>query len=265
MDHNNAQSTPSNKMVAVNYFHQRIREYFSAFIFSLFWFFIFSIYIYYRRGFYDLYIINKIFAGVAAVQLGVVILLGALSRMFNIFDKYLHLRNEMGIMVFFLALTHSIVSLFFLPNHFPLVSYFQIINFPFIFGLTGIIIITGLFLISNQRSRDLFTVKKWWPIQYWGVRIAFVATALHVMVMKYQGWTDWYINGGAQTLKHPEWPGLGLLIGWYLLFVILIRICEAINVRAGRIFTIMSFVLLIWIYTFTFIWGTYQGFKFFLR
>ena len=48
-----------------------------------------SLYIFYRRGYYDLYIANKAFAGDAAVLLGVVFLLGPLSRFFVIFLKYL--------------------------------------------------------------------------------------------------------------------------------------------------------------------------------
>lgn len=243
------------KSLDLQYLARRATEYGMAFLFALIVFTVFSAYIYLRRGFYDLYIINKIFAGVAATQLGIVLLLGPFSRMFKAFDRYLRLRNEFGIMVFLLALIHSIISLFFLENHFPFAKYFVPINIPFIFGLIGILLLSFLFLISNKAARDLLTVKRWWPIQFWGARVAFIATALHVYIMKYPGWVEWYTKGGNRELKHPEWPGLGLLIGWLILFVLIVRLTEAVDVKLGRIATYVSFFLLTFIYVFTFIWG----------
>src|SRR3989344_6781103 len=74
-----------------------------------------SVYLFYRRGYYDLYIANKVFAGAAAVLLGIVLLIGPLSRWFSVFDRYVPYRKAIGIVAFFLALAHAVVSFWFLP------------------------------------------------------------------------------------------------------------------------------------------------------
>lgn len=99
-------------------------------------------------------------------------------------------------------------------------------------------------------------VKRWWEFQYWSVRVAFVVIALHVFVMKFPGWIDWYKKGGDSKLVHPEWPGLGLFIGWYILFVFLIRIFEAIHPTLGKWASYIGITLLALIYVSTFVWGS---------
>ena len=230
-------------------------EYALAFFFAAVLFIIFSVYLYNRRGFYDLYIINKVFAGVAIFQLGIMLLMGSLCRMFYAFDHFLKFRKEFGIVALFFAFLHSVSSLFFLKSHFPIEKYFTTGKIPFIFGLTGITILILIFLISNKKSMNIIGFKRWWIIQYWGVRAAFLAVTLHVFVMKTPGWIDWYKKGGASTLIHPEWPGLGLIEGWFIFFVILIRIAEAININLGRLIWYMSIFILPLIYFLTFSWG----------
>ncbi|OGK51034.1 hypothetical protein A2966_02920 [Candidatus Roizmanbacteria bacterium RIFCSPLOWO2_01_FULL_41_22] len=226
-----------------------------AFFFALVLFVIFSIYLFNRRGFYDLYIINKVFAGVAIFQLGIVLLMGPLCRMFYIFDHLLRFRKEFGIIAFFFAVLHSTSSLFLLKSYFPIEKYFTTERIPFTFGLMGILILIFIFLISNKKSMDIIGFKRWWIIQYWGVRAAFLVVALHVFVMKTPGWIDWYKKGGANALVHPEWPGLGLLEGWFIFFVILIRIAETININLGRLIWYISVPALPLIYFLTFSWG----------
>ncbi|MFA5770816.1 MAG: hypothetical protein WC894_04970 [Patescibacteria group bacterium] len=67
---------------------EAVYEYAIAFFFALISFIIFSLYLFNRRGFYDLYIINKVFAGVAIFQLGIMLLMGPLCRMFDAFDHF---------------------------------------------------------------------------------------------------------------------------------------------------------------------------------
>lgn len=230
-------------------------EYTVAFFSAAVLFVIFSLYLFNRRGFYDLYIINKVFAGVAIFQLGIALLMGPLCRMFDIFDHTLRFRKEFGVIAFFFAVLHGVSSLFFLKSYFPIEKYFTTGRIPFAFGLVGIITLIFIFLISNKKSMNIIGFKRWWIIQYWGVRIAFLAVALHVFVMKTPGWIDWYKKGGASTLAHPEWPGLGLLEGWFIFFVILIRIAEAININLGRFIWYISVLTLPLIYFLTFILG----------
>ncbi len=229
-------------------------KYLKVFNFILLLFFIFSVYLYLRRGYYDLYIINKVFANIAATQLGIVLLLGPLSRYFNIFDHFAALRKEIGITTAILIMPHVISSIFFLGDHFSWDRYLTTGLIPFVFGLIATTILLFLFMISNKRSMELLGAGPWRLIQKWGVRLGFFAVAIHVFVMKFSGWLSWYEKGGSDDLIHPEWPGLGLLVGWFIGFVIIIRISELLSPRLGKLCCYMLFLLPL-IYILTFIWG----------
>lgn len=217
----------------------------------------FSTYISLRRGYYDLYIINKVLAGVAAIDFSIIILLGSLSRLFNFVDKHLELRKEFGIVGMVLAVTHAVSSFFFLSNKFPPKFYFENQLLPFIFGLIAIAILISLFIISFEKIIILLGRDRWWKISYWGMRGLFVLTILHVFVMKWNGWVDWYMKGGTKELVHPEWPGGGLIVGWFLAFTLLVRSAELFRPRIGKIVWYLTVVLLPIIYFLTFWRGSY--------
>ncbi|MFZ2201910.1 MAG: hypothetical protein WAV56_00785, partial [Microgenomates group bacterium] len=156
---------------------------------------------------------------------------------------------------FFLALTHGIVSLFFLPTKFPLAIYFARLNWPFIFGLAGVVLLTLIFLISNKWVENKIGYKTWWRLQNWGLRLVVGLTVLHVFVMKWNGWIKWYRLGGEVELAHPELPGGGVLVGWLLFFAVLIRLAEFGGARFGRLVCYISALLIPVVFTATFWWG----------
>ncbi|MDP2927031.1 MAG: ferric reductase-like transmembrane domain-containing protein [bacterium] len=233
----------------------QFQQYGAALVAAAVLFAILSVYLFFRRGYYDLYIANKVFAGVAAVLLGIVLLIGPLSRFFSFPDRYVQYRKELGIAAFFLALTHGIVSLFFLPSKFPLSGSLGTLNWPFVFGLAATIVLVVIFFISNDRAMAAIGRERWWQWQYWGVRLAFILILLHVFIMKWGGWVKWYKVGGGRELVHPEWPGAGLLVGWFLSFVLLVRLAEFGGPRFGRAVWYISVVALPAIYIVTFWWG----------
>ncbi len=232
-----------------------IGQYGTAFGVALVLFILFSVYLYYRRGYYDLYIVNKIFAGDAAILLGLALLLGPLNRLFNAFDRYLQYRKEIGIVAFALALMHGLSSLFFLPDHFTWSRYLGSGLWPFLFGLACLIVLLGLFFISDNRSIKALGAKVWWALQTWGARLAFVLLALHVGIMKIPGWLDWYQNGGNPNLRRPDWPGAGSLVGMFLAFVVFVRLAEFGGKTFGRAIWYAGLILLATAYIFTFWWG----------
>lgn len=233
-----------------------VRQYGMAFIAgALPIFTFFSLYIFYRRGFYDLYIANKAFANTAAVLLGIVLLIGPLSRYFAFPDRFLQYRKELGIIAFFSALLHVIVSLFFLPHIFPVTLYKTALYWPFFFGMIGIIGLAILFFISNDRAANVIGRGTWWTIQNWSVRIVFALVFFHVYVMKWKGWLEWYEIGGESKLAHPELPGGGLIAGWFMAFVVLVRLAEFGGSRFFRIAWYALSTLLIATYIGTFAWG----------
>lgn len=233
---------------------KNLRKYLFSFTFTIVLFVLFSLYLFGRRGFYDLYIINKVFAGLAATSLGIALLLGPLSRSFDLFDRFLQYRKHFGITAFVFALFHTVSSLFFLPNRFPLNRYFTTDLWPFVFGLTSFLTLLLLFSISNKWSMEKLTFPRWWVIQNLGVRLAFTAVTLHVGIMKIPGWMEWYQKGGDSKLAHPEWPGLGILVGWFLVMVIIIRVAE-LNKKLGRYVAVVCSGALPLIYLLTFFWG----------
>lgn len=245
---------PPSKRWRVNWKYQ-FEQYGAALLVALPLFIILSFYIFYRRGYYDLYIANKIFAGTAAVLLGLVLLIGPLSRLFSFPDRYVQYRKELGIIAFCLALGHSLVSYFFLSSKFSFGSFIEKLNWPLVFGLVAIIVLTAIFFISNNRVMNALGEKRWWWLQYWGVRLAFTLTLLHVFIMKWHGWLAWYKNGGGRELTHPEWPGAGLLVGWFMIMVIFVRLAEFISPKLGRLAWHGSVIILPLIYIATFWWG----------
>lgn len=241
-------------MSKINWCYQ-FQQYSAALVAAMAPFVVLSVYLFYRRGYYDLYIANKIIAGVSAILLGVVLLIGSLSRHFSFPDRFVQYRKELGIVVFLLALTHGMVSFFFLPSKFPLSGFFGTLYWPFVFGLTVTIVLGILFFISNNRVMSVLGGQQWWRLQYWGVRFAFTLVLLHVFVMKWNGWVTWYKKGGSSDLVHPEWPGAGLLVGWFMIFVIFVRLVEFASPKLGRITWYVSAIALSGIYIATFWWG----------
>ena len=237
------------------HFLDNFYQYLRVIVFSAVLSGIFSYYIYIRRGYFDLYIANKVLAGVAAVLLGLTLLVGSLSRHFNRFGFLARYRKEFGFIAAFLAIAHALVSYFTLSDHFPVKVYYTSIFWPFIFGLLSAVIIVLLLVISNNATMKKFGGSVWWFLQQWGARLAFIFLALHVFVMKFSSWVSWYQTGGAANLKRPEWPGAGLLVGWFILFVVLIRFSELFGANASKIFWYISTIALPVIFVLTFFWG----------
>lgn len=231
-----------------------LRHYGAALAVAIPIFLAFSMYLFSRRGYYNLYIINKIFAGEAAVLFGIILLIGPLSRYFSMFDRYIQYRKELGIVAFFLAMAHGISSYFFLSDYFPKTA-FAFSSWPFVFGLLGSIVLIIIFLISNNWMMNRIGARIWWPMQYWGIRIIFLVTALHVGIMKWNGWVLWYQNGGGTELMHPEWPGAGLIVGWFIAFVILVRLAEIVGPKFGKAVWYMSAIGFPLVIAATFWWG----------
>ena len=244
----------SSQKQKINWKYQ-FQQYGAAFIVAVISFVALSVYLFYRRGYYDLYIANKVFAGVAAVLVGIVILIGPGSRLFSFPDRYVQYRKELGVVAFFLALIHSVVSFFFLQDKFPARKFLSAEWWPFIFGLTATIVLIAIFFISNDRAMMALGREKWWRLQYWGVRLAFALILLHVFIMKWSGWVKWYQVGGSKELVRPEWPGAGLLVGWFMVFVVFIRLAEFVNPKLGWLACYISAIVLPFIYIATFWWG----------
>ena len=182
---------------------------------------------------------NVSLAASSMFLLGMVLLLGPLSRLFTIFDRFLIYRKELGIMSFLVACTHVYLVMFPLARNGP---WGLFVSRPFSAypGLESLIVLFILFLFSWNWSMKLLGTKLWWQIQYWGARAAFALLVLHMAVLKYDTILDWILPG-----RMPETSGLHAppLIIWeaqFVLLVLLVRFSELFGQKTARIITQIS-------------------------
>lgn len=205
-----------------------------------------------RYGVTGLSSFNKSLATSTLFFLGIVLLLGPLSRLFTMFDHALKYRKELGVLTFFTAAAHVYLSMFPLARrgHFgfylsqPLSAYS---------GLAGLVIMFLLLILSVGFVERLLGTRLWWKMQYWGARLAFVAVALHFVVLKYQGMVQWFVERGAGGIQGMLWlPPISLLAAVFTAFVLLIRVSELFGPRAARAITQVSFlattVFTVWLF-----------------
>lgn len=254
-----AQQAPAKQPVVLPEHHlslqYQIQQYGTAVFVAAPFMFLFSIYSFYRGGTYDLAVINMVLSDTAAVLLGFVLLLGPLSRMFNMFDKYVQYRKELGVTVFWLTLAHAVVSFFFLSTRYTISTYLTTRLWPFLFGSAGLVMLTALFLSSREKIKAKLGPHRWWKFQNWGVRSVLLFTTLHLGFANMNSWIRWYQHGSTAAILHPEWPSTSIFIAWYLAFVILIRLIEPLDKQWGKMAWYAMVILLPAIYLGTCIWG----------
>src|SRR3989344_8588114 len=146
-------STPRKNMIN----KEQSRQYFVSFLAALGVSVVFALYLFLRRGYFNLYIFNKVLASTSLVLLGIVLLIGPISRFYNRFDKWLIYRREIGIMAFFMALAHG------------LISYSGKTSPALLWGIVSLMIMALLFLTSSKFTEDRMNRRFWVELQSWGV------------------------------------------------------------------------------------------------
>ncbi|MBI5356682.1 ferric reductase-like transmembrane domain-containing protein [Candidatus Collierbacteria bacterium] len=188
-----------------------------------------------RRGYFDLSIINKSLASGSLVLLGIVLLLGPLSRFYSRFDNWINYRKELGILAFLTGAVHVYLSMFPLARRGPFGLY-QSRPLVAYSGLLGLVIMAYLFIISFEKLKEKIGMAKWWKMQYWGARITVLAIFIHMAVFKYPEWNAW-LGGEAGKLARPGWPPASLLVAIFISFVLLTRLSELFGAKAARFLT----------------------------
>ena len=249
-----------------------LRDYLVATVIAASLLVLFGIYLFFRRGyFFDapptadmLYVPNKALAGTAMTLLAFTFLIGPIMRYFDRFDTWLSYRKEIGIVAAFLAVAHGVISYYLLPLKFPQ-EWLDFSTLEFAAGLVGAILLILLFILSFKKVIMAVQGGRWWFLQRWGLRLAVLATLLHVYVMKWPAWVKWLTKGGGAStaeLANPWLPGLGILATLFITWVVVIRlyeslflfrscgistkeICMDINIKSkGRRFFLWSFSVL---------------------
>ena len=139
-----------------------------------------------RRGL-NLRLANKAAGDVSILLLGVVLLIGPFTRWFNLFDRWLLYRKNLGLWALTAAAVHGYISLFALTNNNPL-RYFTSLNWGPITGLVSLVLLLVLGWYSVDRFIGKMNRKLWWKLQYRGMRLAALLAIAHVLLLKWPGW-----------------------------------------------------------------------------
>jgi DMSO/TMAO reductase YedYZ heme-binding membrane subunit len=195
-----------------------------------------------RYGVEGLSTLNKSLATGTAFLLGIVLLLGPLSRLFTVFDHALKFRKELGIMTVFTGAAHVYLSMFPLARRGPF-GFYQAQPVSAYTGLAGLVIMVLLLLISGNTIERAIGTKLWWKLQYWGARSAFILTAVHFIVLKYQGMAQWMAGrGSGGSGEGALWlPPISILITVFAAFVLVVRLSELFGSVPARRIIQMSF------------------------
>lgn len=195
-------------------------------------FVVFSLYLFARRGYYNLYIANKLFGSTAAILAGISLLIGPLAKKRKGVKVFLPMRKSLGLVAFGLGLVHFITSAFFLPNKFPL-SWYQREWLPIVLGLIALSIWIYLAYLSGTKSIIMLGVTTWRQHHRIGGIIAFWAIFLHLVIMKYQGWIKWLNGQVPQTaeLVNPSYPPASLFVFFIIVSILIYRVVHSLQRR----------------------------------
>lgn len=185
-----------------------------------------------RRGYFDLSIVNKSLASASLVLLGIVLLLGPLSRLYQRFDKWINYRKELGVLAFFLGAAHVYMAMFPLAKSGPW-GFYQAKPLAAYPGLIGLLIMFILFILSFEVMKNKLGAERWWKAHYRGVRLAALAVLFHMSVLKYSEWLKW-LSGETGKLAQPGWPPASLLVAVFSGFVLLVRLSEIFGTRIAK-------------------------------
>ncbi len=184
----------------------------------------FSLYLFLRRGYYNLYIVNKVLGSTAVILAGLTLILGPLARTSDRFDRFVVLRKSLGLTALGLALAHSLASTLFLSHRFPL-SWYQKEWLPISFGALALLIWLYLARISRVSAIKKLGSAVWRSRQSLGAKIAFIAIFLHLVLMKYPGWIRWWQGQVKPSfeLANPGYPPASLFVFLIMLAILLYR------------------------------------------
>lgn len=209
-------------MRPINWRYQ-LQQYGTAFVMAAEVFAVLGLYLFARRGYFNLYIMNKVLAGVSLVLLGVVLIIGPLCTFSPRCQRYLQYRKELGILALLAGLAHGIISIWPLSARFPLASLID--HWPTtLAGILGLVLLTYLGAISNLWALQRLGTGRWWTWQRWGARISFLLVMFHLVVMKWPGWMRWFREGGTPDLERPYLPPGSLVVAVIGAVVLLVRL-----------------------------------------
>ena len=200
------------------------KRWIKSILIALFVFALLSLYLFVRRGYYNIYIINKVFGSSAVVLAGIALLVGPL-RQYSFMTALMAIRRHLGLLAFGFATTHIITSLY-QTDRFAWFSWYIREWIPVGFGITAISIWAYMTYISRDTKIKQLGTTVWKSRLSLMGKVGFMAVFLHLTVMKYEGWIRWFNGQVKQTpeLANPSYPPASLFIFLFMVIVIIYRI-----------------------------------------
>lgn len=144
-------------------------------------------------------------------------ILSGLAYFFNFVDRQVIYRKYIGVIGFFFAFWHMILSWSALLNLFKPEILGSTRMWPMLSGLIALTIFAVMALISNQLSTRLLGTTLWRGILRFGYA-GLILVMAHVLLLKSARWLTWYNDG----MTSP--PALSLIVTVFAVIVILVRI-----------------------------------------
>lgn len=187
-------------------------------------FVVFSLYLLARRGYYNLYIINKVFGSTAVVLAALTLALGPLAGRIKSLIPLVAMRKKLGLLALGMSLLHIVISVFFLPGKFS-ISWFQNEWVSIVFGVGAILVWLLIPIALHEKRMTHPGEKTWRKYQSLAGRVAFAFIFLHLVLMKWQGWLNWFAGKvkASPELANPTYPPASLFVLAAMLLVMLVR------------------------------------------
>lgn len=150
---------------------------------SVFVFIIIFGYQYLISGKYSLYSINSAIASTSMILIGLSFALSGICYFWNFADSKIIYRKYLGIVGFAFAASHSILSFFLYPKGSPLAYFLSDSRVvPFFFGVSALLILLMMTLISNRFSIQKLGGKLWRNLLHLGY-LAYFFVILHIIFL----------------------------------------------------------------------------------
>ena len=196
---------------------------------AVFIFLLFSLYLFVRRGYYNLYIINKVLGSSAVILAGATLIIGPLRKI-SFITPFMTIRRHLGLVAFLFSILHITASLV-QTERFELFGWYIEEWVPVTFGIIAILIWSYMAYISRNVKIQEMGPDLWKKYLSLAGKVGFVAIFLHVTVMKYEGWIRWFNGEIKQSpqLANPTYPPASLFVFIFMLAVILYRVYKILT------------------------------------
>lgn len=215
--------------------NESLKRWLKAFVISLIVIIILSLYLYIRRGYYNIYIINKVFGSSAAILAGVTLIIGPLRRI-PFVVSLMTVRRQLGLLAFGFALLHIFFSIY-QSERFAWFSWYFNEWIPILFGILAILTWGYMTYISRNTKIQELGADVWKKRLSIAGKIGFLAIFLHLTIMKYQGWIKWLHGEVKQTpeLANPSYPPASIFVFLFMCTVIIYRIFTFFKYRKNTV------------------------------